>query len=109
MAFILLGRYWMAHHSFFASLRACDRRLMGLNLIYLAFVAVLPFPSALVGEYEKNPLSVIVFAVTLGTISGMETVMFVHAHHADLLRSTLDRDSFRWEVMASLQRLRSSW
>lgn len=103
VAFILLGRYWMAHHSFFASLRAFDRRLMGLNLIYLAFVAVLPFPSSLVGEYEQNPLSVIVFAVTLSSISGMETVLFAHAHRADLLSTRLDRAAFRWEAVASLQ------
>jgi uncharacterized membrane protein len=103
VAFILLGRYWMAHHAFFASLRAFDRRLMGLNLVYLAFVAVLPFPSALVGEYEQNPLSVIIFAVTLSSISGMETVLFAHAHHTGLLRSTLDRAAFRWEAVASLQ------
>ncbi len=103
VAFILLGRYWMAHHAFFASLRAFDRHLMGLNLVYLAFVAVLPFPSALVGEYEGNPMSVIVFAVVLAAISGLETVMFAYAHRSGLLRSALAGDSFRWWVMASLQ------
>jgi hypothetical protein len=32
IAFLLLGRYWMTHHAFFAALRRVDRRFIGLNL-----------------------------------------------------------------------------
>jgi uncharacterized membrane protein len=103
VAFILLGRYWMAHHAFFASLRAYDRRLMGLNLVYLAFVAVLPFPSSLVGEYEENPISVVVFAVVLAAVSGMEAMMLAHAYRADLLHVRMERPDFQWLLVASLQ------
>jgi len=47
--------YWHAHHSFFARLQRVDRRLISLNLAYLGFVAFLPFPTAVIGEYEGNP------------------------------------------------------
>ena len=42
LAFWLLGFFWIAHHSFVASLRAMDSRFIVLNLIYLAFVARCP-------------------------------------------------------------------
>jgi uncharacterized membrane protein len=44
LAFLLLGRYWMAHHAFFSGLKSIDRRVVAWNLVYLAFVAFLPFP-----------------------------------------------------------------
>ncbi|MFZ4516812.1 MAG: TMEM175 family protein [Microthrixaceae bacterium] len=103
VAFILLGFYWIAHHQFVSRLGAFDHRLMALNLVYLAFVALLPFPSALVGEYEENPVSVIVFAITLAVISAMETVMFVYAHRSGCLRDRLTPWQYRFEVLASLQ------
>jgi uncharacterized membrane protein len=103
IAFVLLGRYWMAHHDFYSTLGAIDRGLVGLTLVYLIFVAFLPFPTSLVGEYESNPVSVLVFALVLSGISGMETAMFVHAHRRRLLRVPLSPAMFRWGVMASLQ------
>ncbi len=54
LAFLLLARYWMAHHEFFSSLDRVDRSLIAANLVYLAFVAFLPFPTELVGRYERT-------------------------------------------------------
>jgi len=103
IAFMLLGRYWIAHHDFYARLRAVDRTLMGLSLVYLASVAFLPFPTALVGEFEANPVSVILFATALSVVSGMETVLFAHAHRAGLLTVELTAEVYRWGLLASLQ------
>ena len=101
IGFVLLGRYWLAHHEFATLLRATDRALMSVNLVYLAFVAFLPFPTALIGGYEENPLSVTLFGLTLAAISGMETVLFAVADRHDLMRRRLPRDAFRYGVVAS--------
>ncbi|MFN8174160.1 MAG: TMEM175 family protein [Solirubrobacteraceae bacterium] len=101
VAFILIGRYWLANHSFVAQLRAVDSRFMALSLVYLGFVAFLPFPTALVGEYEGNPISVVAFAVALGAVSGMETVLFAHARRHALMRVALPDDVYRWGLLAS--------
>lgn len=101
IAFILIGRYWLANHQFFAQLRAVDPRLMWINLFYLGFVALLPFPTALVGEYEGNPISVVAFAVALGAVSGLETVLFAHARRRGLLRMVIPDAVYRWGLLAS--------
>ncbi len=67
VAFALLGRYRHDHHKFVSGLTEVTTRLMGLNLMYLAFVALLPFPTSLVGHYDENPVSALVFALTLAT------------------------------------------
>ena len=50
ISFAVIGRYWMAHHKFFAGSPRIDRRHdRASNLLYLAFIAFLPFPTALLG------------------------------------------------------------
>lgn len=101
LAFWLLGFFWIAHHGFVASLRAVDAKFIGLNLVYLAFVASLPFPSSLVGKYQENPVSVVMFASSLILVSAMETVLFVHAHRAGLRKTPLTPEYFRAGLIES--------
>src|SRR5262249_272326 len=51
ISFAVIGRYWVAHHTYISALARIDRGLISLNLVYLAFIAFLPFPTALLGEY----------------------------------------------------------
>lgn len=102
ISFFVIGRYWLAHHQFFALLRAVDTRLLKINLLYLACVAFLPFPTDLLGTYFDNPVSVATYAITVAAVSGLEVVMFRHARSARLLRSLLPDDVYRWAVVMSL-------
>jgi len=95
LAFYLLSRFWVAHHSFVSSLAAYNRSLISMNMFYLAFVASLPFTSGLVGRYFSNPVSVALFATALFVISSMETVMFWYAYRAGLLRIPMTPTVFR--------------
>ncbi len=101
IAFVLIGRYWIAGHLFAAQLRAVDGRYLWLLLTYLGGIAFLPFPTALVGEYEGNPISVVAFAVVLAAVSGMGTVMFAYARRAGLLRTVLPDSVYRWGLFGS--------
>jgi uncharacterized membrane protein len=102
ISFAVIGRYWLAHHNYFSGLARIDRRLISLNLLYLAFIAFLPFPTALLGEYFANPLSVVIYAVNVAIVSGMEVVLFSWAQNHDLLEKTLPRDVYRFGVAMSL-------
>lgn len=102
ISFGVIGRYWIAHHQFFAMLARADGRLVGINLLYLAFVAFLPFPTALLGTYFENPLSVSLYAVMVAVISGLEVVLFRHAHLRGLLKEAMPAEVYRWGVIGSL-------
>ncbi len=101
VGFAVIGRYWLAHHRFVAVLRAVDARLMALNLVYLAFIAFLPFPTALVGRYEQNVVAFVFFAAILSCISALETVLFVTAERRGLLVVAVPRDVYRFGLVAS--------
>jgi uncharacterized membrane protein len=102
ISFAVIGRYWVAHHQFVARLKAMDGALVAINLVYLAFIAFLPFPTDLLGSYFDNPLSVAVYAVNVAVISGLEVVLFRHAHRRGLMRERLPEDVYRWGVRESL-------
>ena len=101
ISFAVIGRYWVAHHAFFSLLDRIDQGMIGLNLVYLAFVAFLPFPTALLGNYFENPLAFVIYAVAVAVVSGMEVVLFRHAHRRGLRRRKMPDDVFRWGVLLS--------
>ena len=102
ISFIVIGRYWVAHHSMFSRLAAVDGGLIGINLIYLMFIAFLPFPTGLLGNYFENPLSVVTYALAVAAVSGMEVVLFRHAYRRLLFKRQPPEDVFRWGVRLSL-------
>jgi uncharacterized membrane protein len=102
VSFAVIGRYWVAHHQFFSQLEAIDLGLIGRNMVYLGFVAFLPFPTALLGNYFENPLSVVIYAVAVAAVSGLEVVLFKHAHDRGLLRRYIPPEIYRWGTLMSL-------
>jgi uncharacterized membrane protein len=102
ISFAVIGRYWVAHHQFVSLLDEMDQGLIRLNLVYLAFIAFLPFPTALLGTYFENPLSIAIYAVNVAIVSGMEVVLIRHAYRANLLRRQPSREAYRFSVLMSL-------
>lgn len=101
ISFAVIGRYWLAHHQFVALLKAMDQRIITLNLVYLAFIAFLPFPTALLGSYFENPLSIVIYAVNVGLVSGMEVVLFRHAYRGGLLEKQPREEVYRYGILMS--------
>jgi uncharacterized membrane protein len=102
ISFAVIGRYWLAHHQFVALLKAMDQKFIALNLLYLAFIAFLPFPTALLGEYFENPISIAIYAINVAIVSGMEVVLFSWAQNHDLFDRKLPQDVYRFGVAMSL-------
>jgi TMEM175 potassium channel family protein len=102
ISFLVIGRYWLAHHQFCSRLARMDQGILAINMIYLLFVAFLPFPTAVLGNYFENPLSVIIYAISVALVSGMEVVLFAYARNKDLLMEKLPDDVFRWGALMSI-------
>jgi uncharacterized membrane protein len=101
VSFVVIGNYWLAHHRFFAGLARVSHRLMLVNLVYLAAIAFTPFPTALAGRYTDRPISIVMYAITLGIASGLEAVMFVIADRDELLAHRPSRALMRYSVLAA--------
>jgi uncharacterized membrane protein len=101
ISFAVIGRYWVAHHQMFSLMRGFDRGFVSLNLVYLGFIAFVPFPTALLGEYFDNPLAVTVYAAAVAVVSGLEVLLLRHARRAGLLIKEMPDEVYRWGATLS--------
>src|ERR1700737_1299223 len=53
ISFVILGVYWVGHHVQLSFIRRADRPLLWINILFLLWVALVPFSTALLGEYAK--------------------------------------------------------
>ncbi len=65
VAFIVLGVYWVGHHNMFKHIQRHDRVLMWLNILFLLFIAMMPFFAGLVGRYADEPIALALYAAWL--------------------------------------------
>ncbi|GAC1390252.1 MAG: TMEM175 family protein [Ktedonobacteraceae bacterium] len=65
LSFVIVGIYWVAHHNTFHSINRSDRNLLWLNILLMMCIVFIPFPTALLGQYPEQQISVIVYGVTL--------------------------------------------
>jgi uncharacterized membrane protein len=82
LAFALVGRFWVVHHNLFETFVGYDGRLMALNLLYLALIALLPFATDLLDAYGEEPLAAAVFGGILGLAALANWSMTVYALRA---------------------------
>ena len=101
-SFAVIGSFWLAHHRFVDRLAVIHRPLVRANMLYLAFVAFLPFPAAVLGDYDDNAVAVIVYAVTLAIISSLEALLFWLAWRGDLLRRQVTQPIVRYGMVTAL-------
>jgi uncharacterized membrane protein len=65
LSFVVVGVYWKAHHRMFRTLRRVTPRLLNLNLVLLGFVALIPFPTEILGDSGSETPSVVLYAAVL--------------------------------------------
>jgi uncharacterized membrane protein len=90
--FALIGLFWIGHHRFFAEVRDFDTGLMTLNLVYLALIAFLPFPSSVYGDHSDVEAAVVFFAAAMGVIGLVDTSMVYYAGRRGLFKPRFEKD-----------------
>ena len=61
VTFFMLGVMWFHHHRQFSQIKQSDSILVWANIVYLMFVAILPFSTSLIGEYIEERLPVFIY------------------------------------------------
>lgn len=65
MSFFIVGLYWHLHHQVSTQIKLIDEPFIWLNLVWLLFVSVLPFPTSLLGRYPLQPIPLTVYGINL--------------------------------------------
>ena len=91
LSFVIIGSYWRAHHRDFLYIQRWDTRLIWINLMLLMFVAFLPFPTAMLGNYPAAQSTVTFYAGTLAFLGFTRTLLWWYAsRNHRLIDRTLD-------------------
>ena len=73
VSFALFGIYWVGHHTLFTFIKRYDRNLLWLNILFLLFMASMPFPTALLIRYNDQWISMVVYCSIL-ILTGLSAV-----------------------------------
>ena len=65
LSFAYISIYWVNHHQLFHVIERSDRGLFWFNSLFLMFLAFIPFPTALIGEYPREHVAVIFYGVAM--------------------------------------------
>jgi uncharacterized membrane protein len=87
ISFAVIGRFWLVHHSFFSEVTGFDGRLIGMNMLYLAWVVLIPFSSQVLGDYGGTLAAVVLYSANLTGVVLIGQWMAWDARHAGLAKT----------------------
>ena len=79
LSFIVLGLLWTLHHRSFHSIKRSDNALVWLNIVFLMFVALIPFSTSLIGDYGTEQLSFAIYATNVLLALAMRLIIWTYA------------------------------
>ena len=89
IGFVVIGLFWLGHHSLFRHIVAMNGSLIRLNLLFLGTIAFLPYPTALLSATSPTQVaSVVFFAVCVAAAGLTEAAIWLYALRIPRLVST---------------------
>jgi uncharacterized membrane protein len=79
LSFLVLGILWSLHHRSFHSIKRSDSGLIWLNIVFLMFVALIPFSTSLLGNYGTEQLSIVIYAINIILAVAMRLIIWIYA------------------------------
>jgi uncharacterized membrane protein len=102
LSFAAIGLYWLAHWRRYDYVDRADEGLAVINLGHLAFVGLIPFPTALLGAHGDQPGPVIVYAVVLSAAGVVGTLAWLYAYRRGLVTPGIPASWVRLSALRGL-------
>ena len=79
LSFFISASYWIFYHRIFANIKRYDRTLILLNMSFLFFIVLIPFPSDLIGRYLSQEVSIVIYATVMGATGFVLSLIWSYA------------------------------
>jgi uncharacterized membrane protein len=100
LSFVMIGIYWVNHHSLFRLFVRTDHYFLMLNVLFLMAIAFLPFPTAVLGEYLDDPsqrdIAVRLYALALLLPAAGWLIVWLYGNARGLVDERLAPDYIRF-------------
>ncbi len=71
LSFAVIARFWFLHHAMFNNLETVEPRTSKINMLWLATIVVLPFPTEMAGQFREDRFTALVYVSTLAVSMGV--------------------------------------
>ena len=102
LSFGIVCIWWVAHHHLFVLLQKSDRGLLWFNNIFLLWLAFVPFPTALLGDYPGQRVAVVVYGMVMALAGvSFSWMRFYVFFVGKLVYADLDRELLKNAMLKS--------
>jgi uncharacterized membrane protein len=99
VSFLTIGVMWVNHHHMFRLIERANHAFLMINVVFLMTIAFLPWPTALVARYLRDPdnraAATFTYGATMVAIAIMFNVVWWYASTRNLLVRGLDPAAVR--------------
>ena len=96
ISFLVLSLFWLGHHRMFQIVRHVDGKLVGLNIVQLGLVSLMPFSSALSGEFGATLFSQVFYSINMALLSVFALLIARYIHrHPELCVTPMTEGAYR--------------
>ena len=96
LSFAVIAHFWWIHHRFLANLERLEPGLIVLNLVLLGAVALIPFPTSLLGRDPTLRGSVVPYLTLLSLVAILHLLLLARANAVDAWRRPLPAGLYPW-------------
>ena len=94
-SFMMIGIFWINHHHMFHLVKHIDERLLVQNLIFLFWVSLIPFCTAVIAANPQLPEAIALYALLMLFTSSTFAWMRSYTIRKKLVHTDRDRDLTR--------------
>jgi uncharacterized membrane protein len=91
ISFAVIAILWLAHHRMWRVVAVADFHLLTSNLVYLSLIALIPFPTEVLGDYGSSSAAVVFYAAALGLTGITGSFISLHVLRAGLAQPQVPR------------------
>ena len=103
LSFLIAGIWWNAHHRNFEHIRRSNTTLRWLNLLFLLWIALLPFFTKILSHYQNVPLGVILYAIDQTSAGIFLTLIWMYAsRNHQLIDKNMKEKAIRYATIRNM-------
>lgn len=96
LSFLVVGLYWIFHHRASHYFKSSDTPVLWLNLVYLMFIALIPFSASMLSKFIYTPWAILFYGVNLLLITLSGWLIFLYLYrHKNLVQGEITPEIFR--------------
>ncbi len=94
LSFALVANLWWQHHRLLDLLEALEPGVIAINLVLLAFVALVPYPTSLLGVAPAQTIAVVLFVAVFAVLTLLHLTLLGRAGSRGLVQGDVPRERY---------------